>query len=526
MMTHLFYPLLCAMLAFVWMHTAGASASHQILELPDDYQTHRITFRQAISTEGETEIAKMQGEGCLRHFWMTISHILNRPENALALTMRIYFDDEETPHVEVPVGPFFGIHHGKPARKIVSPYLQVTARSGYNAYFPMPYKNGMRVTFQNESDEPISIWFQADYHQYADGSLDEPLRFNAVYRRVNPAQSYGKPYHLAHGTGPGVILGLTLGLRQFDTTDEWYHNGGDQMYLDGNKPDARVLSGIGGEDFFGTAWGQEVFHNNVIGTTYYDRLSPDEEGDPVLEFAAWRFFTPDPVAYSESFYWDFGSLENDMSSVVYWYQEGRAPPVARLPGYADRLPQTQVTAHAYDIPLKRGLRWAVCGPFECKDRRQFQEVEFPEKSSDFAHTEPADFGQYTLAVRLGLGEPAVTRWHQDVPSMFNFVDLAPYFRPKLKTNGGYPTDVSAYARTILTSERNESRTIRVAHDDWFRLWVNGELAYDGDQNNGFRIAEITIDLRQGENEILVKAANKDNANFRAWSFLLDPRPKQ
>jgi hypothetical protein len=495
-----------------------------ILNLPADYESHRVTFRQPISHTGETTVAVMEGEGCLRHFWLTIAGIRKDPVQGMRLTLRIYFDGSDEPNVAMPVTPFFGIHQAHDARYLNSPFLQVTERSGFNSYFPMPFRKGMKVTLESHGPEDIMIWFQADYHRYEAGSLSEPLRFHAAYRRVNRAQGYGKPYHLGHGAGQGVIAGLTLGVRAFDRRDAWYHCGGDLLLLDGGTAGAHLLSGIGGEDFFGTAWGQEVFSNGSSGTPYYDESRDAPADQPRVSFAAYRFFDRDPIAFAESFSYDFGSLENDMSSVLYWYQEGAALPVSKLHSMADRLPETLVPDGKYDVPLEPGLVWNVCGPFSCETNAQFDREEFPERGIDWNQTAPADFGQYAEAVQRKLGEPVATRWIRDVGSVFNFVDLTPHFRSRMRTNGGFPVDTSAYAATTIESPSARTARIRIGHDDWFKLWINGDLVYEGGELNGFQTREVNARLRAGANQVLAKVANRDNSNFRAWVFLLDPEP--
>ncbi len=92
----------------------------------------------------------------------------------------------------------------------------------------------------------------------------------------------------------------------------------------------------------------------------------------------------------------------------------------------------------------------------------------------------------------------------------------------MKTNGGFPVDTSAYAHTTLESASAQRVHVRVGHDDWFKLWVNGDLVYEGEELNGFQTREIQVPLEVGSNEVLAKIANRDNSNFRAWVFLLDP----
>lgn len=495
-----------------------------ILRLPASYESHRVSFRQPISRTGETVIAKMEGEGCLRHFWLTIGNIRKDAVTGLRLTLRIYFDGNPAPNVEMPVTPFFGIHHGHPAHYLNSPFLQVTERSGFNSYFPMPYKNGMKMTLQNDGPGEIMVWFQADYHRYASGAFAEPLRFHAVHRRVNRAEAYGAPYHVAHGTGRGLIAGLTLGIRAIDRRDAWYHCGGDLVFLDGNTARAHLLSGIGGEDFFGTAWGQEVYSNRSIGTPYYDETPEAPTESPRLVFAAYRFFDRDPIAFADSFSYDFGSLANDMSSVLYWYQEGEAMKVSGLPSMQDRLASTLAPDGKYDTPLNGGLTWNLCGPFSCESKAEFDRREFPEEKIDLAQTAAADFGQYAEAVKRKRHGPTRAHWVTGIPSVFNFVDVTRHFRPRMPTNAGFPVNTSAYAATTITSDGARTATIRVGHDDWFKLWVNGKLVYEGEELNGLQTREIEVPLKAGDNQILAKIGNRENTNFRAWAFLLDMNP--
>jgi len=494
-----------------------------ILRLPAVFESHRSTFRTGISHTEEIVMANLEGEGCLRHVWLTIGGVRDKPVVGLNLTMRIYFDGSDKPSVEMPVAPFFGIHHGHVARTINSPYLQVTGRSGFNCYFPMPYKNGMRITLQSQVGD-IRVWFQADYHKYKSGSLTESRRFHALYRRVNRAQHYGKPYHLGHGAGKGVIIGMTMGMRVFDGADSWYHCGGDLVLIDGRTDRAHLLSGIGGEDYFGTAWGQDVFYNRSIGTPYYDIINQPGPDDPRIVFAAYRFFDRDPVAFADSFSYDFGTLANDISSVLYWYQQEPALAAAKLPDFKDLLPETALPDGKYDIPLKPKYTWKLCGPFSCENKDEFDYKEFPEDRIDMSQTAPADFGQYALAVAKKLGPPTTTRWKDGVKSVFNFVDITPQFRPRTRTNAGFPLDVSAYAATTVNSQRAGKAQLRVGHDDWFKLWLNGKLIYDGPRQNGFKTARIDLDLQKGENQFLVKVANRDNTNYRAWVFLFDLLP--
>jgi len=98
---------------------------------------------------GETrELARIKGPGCIRHIWVTVSA---EDEWYLRKTLlRAYWDGEESPSIDTPLGDFFGVGHG-----VVSSYacavLNMSANVGdtkhaaMNCYFPMPFAGEARI---------------------------------------------------------------------------------------------------------------------------------------------------------------------------------------------------------------------------------------------------------------------------------------------------------------------------------------------------------------------------------------------
>src|SRR4030067_1875905 len=90
-------------------------------------------------TAGETSVlAEMDKAGCVKHIWVTIN---SRDEYYLRkLVLRAYWDGEENPSVEVPIGDFFGIGHGL-TKNFVSLPLTMSPEGGrgFNSFFPMPF---------------------------------------------------------------------------------------------------------------------------------------------------------------------------------------------------------------------------------------------------------------------------------------------------------------------------------------------------------------------------------------------------
>src|SRR5690625_1113441 len=56
------------------------------------------------------DICEMKGSGCITHIWMTMAPLDDTVEEYLhrKIILRMYWDGEEHPSVEAPIGDFFG----------------------------------------------------------------------------------------------------------------------------------------------------------------------------------------------------------------------------------------------------------------------------------------------------------------------------------------------------------------------------------------------------------------------------------
>ncbi|MGH2632308.1 MAG: DUF2961 domain-containing protein, partial [Tepidiformaceae bacterium] len=94
---------------------------------------------------GETVVlADLRGPGTVRHIWMTFPPA--RPETLRSLTLEVVYDGASEPSISVPVLDFFGLPHGRPVA-YHSALTAVQEGRGYNAYFPMPFHDGIRIEF-------------------------------------------------------------------------------------------------------------------------------------------------------------------------------------------------------------------------------------------------------------------------------------------------------------------------------------------------------------------------------------------
>ena len=101
------------------------------------------------------------GPGVISHVWITIAS----PEahHLKKLVLRMYWDGEQSPSVETPIGDFFGLGNG-----IYYPWESVVLSCGsdhsLNSWFPMPYAKHARITITNEGKQTLhSLYWNIDY---------------------------------------------------------------------------------------------------------------------------------------------------------------------------------------------------------------------------------------------------------------------------------------------------------------------------------------------------------------------------
>ena len=103
-----------------------------------------------------------RGAGIVRRFWMTF--FPRAPALHRQLVLRMYWDGEATPSVEVPVGDFFGVGFGE-RRDYASLPLAETS-GGYDCYWPMPFHRSARWTLANVSATDALVWANVDFTAY------------------------------------------------------------------------------------------------------------------------------------------------------------------------------------------------------------------------------------------------------------------------------------------------------------------------------------------------------------------------
>ncbi len=129
----------------------------------------------AVKAGSTATLADIKGAGSIRHIWFTINS--PSPFHLRELVLRMYWDGETDPSVEVPIGDFFGTgfeyedvpggHRGQKYQSWVSLPITVQDRA-MNCYFAMPFGNGARITLSNDGTQDVpNLYFHIDYQEYA-----------------------------------------------------------------------------------------------------------------------------------------------------------------------------------------------------------------------------------------------------------------------------------------------------------------------------------------------------------------------
>ncbi|MCL2093478.1 MAG: DUF2961 domain-containing protein [Treponema sp.] len=273
----------------------------------------------------ETRIVDISGPGRFTHMWCTCNYLHFRD-----LILRIYWDGEEEPSVESPLGDFFCCGFARPL-KILSLPMNANPTGGMNCFLPMPFRGHAKVTIENRSPERVEFFYAISMEE---GEVDpREAYFHAKFRRSNPLP-YKENYLIIDGIeGEGHYVGTQMGWQQ--NSSRWWGEGEFKAFIDGDGEFPSYCH-TGTEDYFGGAW---CFKENysapfmgyqdlMYGGEYGEKRPPNSVGN---RHSMYRFHITDPIRFTKDFRalmqaigWRserrFMALQDDISSVAYWYQ--------------------------------------------------------------------------------------------------------------------------------------------------------------------------------------------------------------
>ncbi len=492
-----------AFLALSFAHAAPSGPFH--LDLPANPVSDHVALTKSLSAGQTADYATLDGPGCIKRIWITLGRPVGsgrsvapeaKPARAWQnrkIVLRIYFDDSKTPNVEAPLGDFFGIMHGVDFYPVNTPFISVKEHNGYECFFEMPFAKSARIELVNAPDASNGFYIQVAWHRYPDQEMKETRRFSAQWRREMPTPRYGNDYMILDADGPGQLIGFFYGVRLIDSVDRWSHGGAENMYIDGLGDQPAYLRGIGGEDTFATSYGG-VLHRPEShlydGIPYY--VSEDTgEARSAQRLVGYRFYVADAVYFKKSFRFQFGSMENDIASMVYWYQAGTPRRFVKMPEWDKMLPGAELKAGAMDLALPDDGSWSLGPVLENED---------------------------SAALRAALKSPPPTagEWTKQA-TIHGFVDFNHLHRPGTKGVGTHHRKKAAEAVSVIDAPADLTAKIRIAWDGRLVLRVN-DTPTDFGTNGPFRQRTVEVPLKKGPNRVAVLLSNDTGSNHGGWAF--------
>jgi len=333
------------------------------LTRPHDYAQKRVSsydrtggnadFRP-LAPGATIDLLDVAGPGIITHIWITIAS----PEqfHLKKLVLRMYWDREDTPSVEAPIGDFFGLGLGEYFLYQSVP-LAVAADNALNSFFPMPFQKNARITVTNEGTQKVgAFYFNIDYRACPKPLPADTLYFHAQYRQKTPNKGWTSDwtsngeekvnarknldgqgnYVWLDAAGRGHFVGVTMSVLQ--NQDGWWGEGDDMFFVDGESPPS--INGTGSEDYFLGAWdfGSRAFAYGLMGAPVKGQEFAGSRS------SVYRFHLDSPIPFTKSLHATIehghGNVRSDnYFSVAYWYQtEPHATPPP-LPPVESRIPR-------------------------------------------------------------------------------------------------------------------------------------------------------------------------------------------
>lgn len=310
----------------------------------------------------ETTLADIKGPGIINHIWITVQDSSSKGEFVLRdLILRMYWDDDENPAVESPIGDFFCCGFSSKCQvnslpMVVAPY------GGFNCFFQMPFKKSARITAENQHGGLIHAFFYTINYCLVPTLPDNVAYFYAQWRRSRYGE-IGKDYIVLDGIkGKGQYVGTYLAWTALERY--WFGEGEMKFFIDGDE-EYHTICGTGVEDYVGGAWGfyekdekgvvsreTTTYNTPFMGYPYHSCVSGTVgiygyDGLPCHGMYRWHIM--DPINFRTNLKVTVQMIGHngdhlfervdDVASVAYWYQIPPAVIFPQLPSRNYRLPR-------------------------------------------------------------------------------------------------------------------------------------------------------------------------------------------
>lgn len=233
-------------------------------------------------------VLDVKGPGIINRMWFTLSE--RTPRDLRGLRIRMTWDQESSPAVDVPFGDFYALGLSTGLAFENAFFASPEGRS-FTSYLPMPFKDHARIELVNDLDKAIDlVFFDIDYQLIP--AWDENMMYLHAYWHRDTATTLAEDFELLPSVqGAGRYLGTSVTVfLNHRYANGWFGEGEVKVYLDGDDH-APTLVGTGTEDYIGTGWGQGHYIGQYQGCTVADKEKK--------LYSFYRFHLPDPIYFHQ-----------------------------------------------------------------------------------------------------------------------------------------------------------------------------------------------------------------------------------
>jgi hypothetical protein len=316
--------------------------THDISALKSDVTQQLTTFNLSnghktidVPRGQRVTAGEVTGHGCITQMWLTFPGWFWQHwdrDNPISQTilktliLRIYWDGSDTPAVQSPACDFFGNGLCE-ATNFTSRYFGMSS-GGFFCKFPMPFKKGFRIEFENLDEHIDTCVFLNVLYQVPDEPPTDVGYFHAQFRT---GRNEGpEPIHILDTQGRGHYVGCTLSAQAEERNYLSFLEAPEYIYIDDDWETPRI-TGTGLEDYFLGGWyfREGTFTGELHGVPSKDALTAGITMYRIHEADAIRF--NNRIRFDFVNPWDSDRLKRFVhSSTAFYYldsPEGREPEI-------------------------------------------------------------------------------------------------------------------------------------------------------------------------------------------------------
>ncbi|MBR4941821.1 MAG: DUF2961 domain-containing protein [Clostridia bacterium] len=289
-------------------------------------------------------LADIEGPGIINQIFLT-----SDAPRLSELTLRIYWDEEETPSVETPMGAFYCMGFDNFPHTVSSMPITVAPHRGMSCYWQMPFRRHAKLTLTNEGAQNVNVVAYRVLYKLCSVDSDAAY-FHAQYRRKMSTADNPEHVILDNVRGKGLYVGTYL---MYNVSESgWWGEGEVKFFIDGDT-DQPTLCDNGTEDYFGGAWSFGAFQGPDTKENCFESpflgmpLAVYENRGGPRKFGLYRFHLYDSIGFASDLRvtvqllgWypngTFRPLCDDIGSVAYWYQQEPHETFPALPDLKNR----------------------------------------------------------------------------------------------------------------------------------------------------------------------------------------------